>query len=231
MRHSAMAVRSGPSLRSGWRWAALAVLTLSTTSCEYWYNNVPSPDQLWYHIPWFDQMIYMRSIRPYSSNDVPRYTVKGTVPIGGGEASWETGDPFVGAYAFDVAVADKLQNPTTTGGQAANPGPDLPVIPETMGARGDTLFNTYCATCHGVTGAGNGPVAARMMGIPSLLTAQARGYTDGYLYSIIRYGRGLMPRYGDRLPSPAGRWAIVNHLRALQAASPPPVAAATGGKN
>lgn len=218
-------------LNSVLRTAALGALTLSLGACDYWYNTVPSPDQLWYYIPWFDQMIHQQSIRPYSSNDVPRYTVKGTVPIGGGEPSWETGDPMMGAYAFDVAVADKLQNPTTTGGQAANPGPDLPVIPATIEARGDTLFNTYCATCHGHTGAGNGPVAARMVGIPSLLTAQARGYTDGYIYSIIRYGRGLMPRYGDKVPSPANRWAIVNHLRALQAASPLPATVATGGKN
>jgi len=216
---------------SVWRPVALAALTLSLSACDYWYNTVPSPDQLWYRIPWFDQMIYMRSIRPYSSNDVPRYTVKGTVPIGGGEASWQTGDPTMGAYAFDPAVADKLQNPTTTGGQAATPGPDLPVIPATVEARGDTLFNTYCAACHGMTGAGNGPVAARMVGIPSLLTAQARGYTDGYLYSMIRYGRGLMQMYGDKIPSPADRWAVVNHLRALQAASPLPAAAPTGGKN
>ena len=211
--------------------AALALLTLSTAGCDYWYNTVPSPDQLWDHIPWFDQMVYMRSIRPYSSNDVPRYTVKGTVPVGGGEASWDIGDASALAYAFDVAVADKLQNPTVTGGAAANPGPDLPVIPSTIEARGDTLFNAFCATCHGQAGAGNGPVAAKLGAVPSLLTARARGYTDGYLYSIIRYGRGLMPKYGDKVPSPAHRWAIVNHLRALQAASPLPATAQTGGTN
>jgi mono/diheme cytochrome c family protein len=213
---------------SRWRTAALALLTLSTAGCDYWYNTVPSPDQLWYRIPWFDQMIYMRSIRPYSSNDVPRYTVKGTVPIGGSEPSWETGDASVGAYAFDAVVADKQPNPTTTGGIAARPGPDLPVIPGDLAAKGDTLYHTYCATCHGQSGAGNGPVSARMVGIRSLLTAQARGYTDGYLYSIIRYGRGLMPMYGDKLPNPTHRWAIVNHVRALQAATPP--ADTTGGK-
>lgn len=202
-----------------WRLVAIAALTLGLGGCDYWYNTVPSPDQLWYHIPWFDQMIQQASIRPYSSNDVPRYTVKGTVPIGGGEADWGTGDPFAGAFAFDAAAADKLQNPTTTGGNATAPGPDLPVIPGDLTAKGDTLFNTYCAVCHGVTGAGNGPVSAKMVGIPSLLTPQARGYTDGYLYSIIRYGRGLMPMYGDKLPNPTNRWAIVNHVRALQAAA------------
>ena len=216
---------------SWWRTVALAALTLSTGACDYWYNTVPSPDDLWNHVPWFDQMIYMRSIRPYSSNEVPRYTIKGTVPIGGGEADWDAGDASVGAYAFDAAVADKLVNPTTTGGVAAQPGPDLPIIPGDLAAQGDTLFNTYCATCHGQTGAGNGPVAAKLVGIPSLLTAQARGYTDGYLYSIIRYGRGLMPKYGDKLPNPTARWAIVNHLRTLQGQSPLPAAAPTGGTN
>ena len=112
---------------------------------------------------------------------------------------------------------------------APTPGPDMPTLPGDVAVRGDTLYNTYCATCHGVTGAGNGRVASRFVGVPSLLTDRARGYTDGYLYSIIRYGRGLMPKYGDKLPSPRDRWAIVNHLRALQGR--PPAVATTGGAN
>ena len=57
-------------------------------------------------------------------------------------------------------------------------------------------------------------------GIPSLLSDQARKRTDGYLYSIIRYGRGLMPLYGDRIYRRDERWAVVAYLRALQAAAP-----------
>jgi hypothetical protein len=75
------------------------------------------------------------------------------------------------------------------------------------------------------------------MGAPSLLTPRARGYADGYIYSIIRYGRGVMPRYGDKVFVPVDRWAIVNHVRKLQAKSPvtpgdaapiPPAPSATG---
>ena len=54
------------------------------------------------------------------------------------------------------------------------------------------------------------------IGAPSLLTGRARGYSDGYVYSIIRYGRGVMPRYGDKVYLPSDRWAIVNHVRKLQ---------------
>ena len=65
----------------------------------------------------------------------------------------------------------------------------------------------------------------------SLLTGRARGYSDGYIYSIIRYGRGVMPRYGDKVYLPADRWAIVNHIRKLQGQvplAPEPAGAAAG---
>jgi mono/diheme cytochrome c family protein len=74
--------------------------------------------------------------------------------------------------------------------------------------------------CLGSAGAGIGIV--RLMGAPSLLTARARGYSDGYVYSIIRYGRGVMPRYGDKIVRPDDRWAVVNYVRKLQAAAPAP---------
>jgi hypothetical protein len=54
------------------------------------------------------------------------------------------------------------------------------------------------------------------MGAPSLLTDRARAFSDGYLYSIIRYGRGVMPRYGDKIFNQGTRWAVVNYVRMLQ---------------
>jgi len=96
-------------------------------------------------------------------------------------------------------------------------GPSTAVIPRDLAAAGDTLYHTYCAVCHGEAGDGRGQV---QVGAPSLLSARARAYTDGYLYSMIRYGRGAMPRYGDKLYDPNDRWAIVSHLRALQAKTP-----------
>ena len=85
-----------------------------------------------------------------------------------------------------------------------------------MDAAGDTLYQNFCSVCHGPTGNADGTVS-RQIGAPSLLTARARAYSDGYIYSIIRYGRGVMPRYGDKVYAPADRWAIVSHVRKLQA--------------
>ena len=182
--------------------AALAVLT----GCNFYYNDVPSPDDLMHAIPWFDHMIKQPSVKPYSRADIPRYTVEGTVPVTGGERDW---------------LAEWSVGNTRTADRLVNPG-------RAVSAVGDTLFHTYCAVCHGPAGAGDGLVG-RKLAAPSLLTDRARTYTDGYLYSIIRYGRGVMPRYGDKIPRDS-RWAVVAYVRALQQAVPA-VATGAGGKN
>ncbi|MGQ0703062.1 MAG: c-type cytochrome [Gemmatimonadales bacterium] len=172
--------------------------------CNFWYNDVPSPDDAVKRVPWFDHMIKSRAIFPYQRGDVPRTTVPGTVPITGAEPDWRS--EFL---AGGATTADRLTNP--------NPAAGL--------ARGDTLYQFFCSVCHGPVGAGNGTVGIRM-GAPSLLTDRARGFSDGYLYSIIRYGRGLMPRYGDKIHGIDDRWAVVNYLRQLQAQVAPPSAVA-----
>jgi mono/diheme cytochrome c family protein len=63
------------------------------------------------------------------------------------------------------------------------------------------------------------------MGALPLLTDRAKAYTDGYIYSIIRYGRGVMPLYGDKVRGES-RWQIVNFVRQLQGSGPAP---ASGG--
>jgi mono/diheme cytochrome c family protein len=160
-------------------------------------------------------MIHARYIRPYETEKVPRYTPEGTVPVGV-EADW-SGEWVTGK----TTTANALKNPFVSGSRASNPGPSVPVIPREVDAAGDTLYQNFCSVCHGPTGNADGTVS-RQIGAPSLLTARARAYSDGYIYSIIRYGRGVMPRYGDKVYAPIDRWAIVNHVRKLQHRSPAP---------
>jgi mono/diheme cytochrome c family protein len=202
------------------RKALLAVLLLCSGACDYYYYRLPSPDDLWHVIPWFDHMIHARYIHPYETQWVPRYSPEGSVPVSGGEpdwsAEWISGKP---------TTANALKSPFASGAAAAHSaGPSAPTIPRELEAAGDTLYQNFCSVCHGPTGNADGTVS-RQIGAPSLLTARARAYSDGYIYSIIRYGRGVMPRYGDKVYAPADRWAIVNHVRKLQAQTPPPPAA------
>jgi mono/diheme cytochrome c family protein len=183
---------------------ALALLLAAGTGCNTWYNDVPSPDNLLAQVPWFDHMISSQAVWPYSRLGVPRNTPPGTVPVTGGEVDWSA----------EWAVAN-----TTTADKLVNPTDRIPSV------RGDTLYHTFCAVCHGVAGAGDGPVGPKVAA-PSLLTPRAIGYTDGYLYSITRYGRGIMGKYGDKITEPGDRWQVVNYVRQVQSA----VALPTGGQ-
>ena len=90
--------------RSGVLAAMLALL--GTAGCDYWYNDVPGPDDLMHVIPWFDAMITQPTVYPYQRADVPRNTVPGTVPVTGGEADWSAE-----WSVLNTATADKLVNP------------------------------------------------------------------------------------------------------------------------
>jgi mono/diheme cytochrome c family protein len=149
--------------------------------------------------------------------------------VSGGEPDW-SGEWTTGK----TATADALRNPYAAGaGDSLKPWPagaDVPILPHDVDAAGDTLYQNFCAVCHGSAGDAKGPVSSRIAA-PSLLTGRARAYSDGYIYSIIRYGRGVMPRYGDKVYLPSDRWAIVNHVRKLQAQTPlgpEPAGAAVG---
>ena len=94
-------------------------------------------------------------------------------------------------------------------------------------ARGELGYQRNCASCHGPAGAGNGPVVGpnKFPYAPAINSAPTQGRSDGYIYGVIRVGRGLMPPYGDRMTE-ADMWATVAYLRRLQGAgevvNPPP---------
>ncbi len=92
-------------------------------------------------------------------------------------------------------------------------------------ARGAVLFTTFCITCHGAGGKGDGPVTLRGFPPPqSLLAENAVHLRDGQLFHIITYGQKNMPGYASQM-SREDRWKAILHLRALQRAATSPVAA------
>jgi mono/diheme cytochrome c family protein len=80
-------------------------------------------------------------------------------------------------------------------------------------------YQINCTVCHGPLGAGDGPVTK--FGFPPIAIgtgSKAAGQlSDGYVFGIIRNGRGLMPPY-NRLEEHE-RWDVINYLRAIQAGS------------
>lgn len=94
---------------------------------------------------------------------------------------------------------------------AANPIP----ADEDSVTRGHHLYLANCATCHGVDGGGDGPIAETMVLRPRALDAVLPHLTDGALAYRIAVGTA-----GTRMPSFAAtlsendRWDLVNYLRA-----------------
>lgn len=83
--------------------------------------------------------------------------------------------------------------------------------------RGKQRFEIYCAACHDKGGDGKGILFERgKVPTPSFHTDKLLQMPDGQIFDTITNGTGLMPAY--RYPIPVrDRWAIIVHLRALQA--------------
>ena len=80
--------------------------------------------------------------------------------------------------------------------------------------RGAALFAAHCASCHGETGAGDGPLAGSLPAPPANFTVHVPFHPDGVLYAWITDGiRGTgMPAWSPQL-SDQERWDLVNFLR------------------
>jgi mono/diheme cytochrome c family protein len=85
--------------------------------------------------------------------------------------------------------------------------------------RGAQQYQINCAVCHGALGNGDGAVTR--FGFPPIRIGAgsnaATALSDGYIFGIIRNGRGLMPPY-NRIEE-SERWDLINYLRTLQRAA------------
>jgi mono/diheme cytochrome c family protein len=87
-------------------------------------------------------------------------------------------------------------------------------------ALGQAMYERHCAVCHGLQARGDGPMfgEGRFPLMPSLVAPPATDRADGYVYGVIRAGRGLMPSYGARMTHQE-RWAVVTYVNSLQVAA------------
>lgn len=103
------------------------------------------------------------------------------------------------------------------------PAEEIPVeLSEAMFARGENLYEGFCAPCHGFSGYGNGVLSEEGFSVPaSYHSDELVDAPVGRLYQAITNGvandDGTMNMfsYASRI-AVEDRWAIVAYIRALQ---------------
>ena len=154
-----------------------------------------------------------RSFDPYENTIAPP---ENSVPFAAGNITagpgrLNIGQPERGVMPAPFAQADLL-------GPVVQNLPNPVPADQASLARGEVLFDRICAICHGSGGVG--AEANMTQWIPLLVGFNLSGptvaeFSDGYIYGIMRVGRGLMPPYGHQI-SNFDRWHIVNYVRQLQ---------------
>ena len=185
--------------------AALVVFS----GCDWFTTFTDQPRQEPWEQQWSDTITWL-GVRPESIP--PRGNPQFSVPI----------------YGTSVAafVVSTQPTPGALDSLALLPNP-TPVSDSSL-ANGRRHYQINCAVCHGAGGAGDGPVTTFGLPAPSLLTDITKNRSDGYIYGIIRNGRGLMPTY-NRVED-MDRWDVVNYLRGLQGRLGAPVSTEPAGQ-
>lgn len=100
-----------------------------------------------------------------------------------------------------LRLADRLVNPMDTS--------------KAVLASGKVLFEVYCKHCHGPKGTGDGKVADKFPGVANLNGDAYKHITEGHIFHVITYGKGLMGAHGSQV-SPEDRWKIAKYVKSLQ---------------
>ncbi len=162
---------------------------------------------------------------------VPGTIARGDLPLhyaATKEDAVRAGEELQNPFALDAGLAVQSSgiqtNPSVA--SALAPGePDAAARLQASVQRGADVYGVFCVSCHGTSGAGDGPVAKRgFPPPPPLPTGKSVQMKDGQLFHILSYGQGSMAPMAAQL-SRNRRWDVINFVRSLQkgAASSPPI--------
>jgi mono/diheme cytochrome c family protein len=171
----------------------LVALPFALGACD-WFTDFKSQPRI---EPWEPT-----SQRDDDTTHAPRGNPQNSVPVGGTVAA-----------GYQIS---HLNFPATVDSFSAYPNPTPPSVASLQNGR--KYYTINCAVCHGEKGTGDGPVTKYGFPMIGLSGPPATARSDGYIFGMIRNGRGLMPPY-NRIEE-MDRWDVVNYVRSLQGTVP-----------
>jgi mono/diheme cytochrome c family protein len=131
--------------------------------------------------------------------------------------------------------AERAPAPPPDKAPAPPPAPPAPVkapdVPPAENAAveadakaGKADYHIYCATCHGETGAGDGPVAQALNPKPARHTdgAYMNPLTDDYLFKVIKFGGASVGKSPMMAPLGLSDQQIYNVIAFMRSLAEPP---------
>lgn len=82
--------------------------------------------------------------------------------------------------------------------------------------RGAYLYKSFCVSCHGETGGGDGPVIKKKFPAPpDLKSSRLKAFSKGRIYHVITAGFGDMPPH-DAQMTIQDRWYLSQYVKQMQ---------------
>jgi mono/diheme cytochrome c family protein len=172
-------------------------------------------------------MYYSRAYETYAYNSNDSYdSLKASgahynaMPVPGTVARGEIYNYHLTADSAGIKASNALVNPF-----------DSLAAGSSVLAEGERLYNINCGICHGTKLDGNGPLFNNGNGPYAAKPRELNGdyvkaLTDGYIYHVITFGKGVMGSYASQL-HPDQRWWVINYIRSKQPGGATPTNTAT----
>lgn len=193
--------------------AIIATLILSTaivfTSCK----DKSKPGSVY-----MPDMAYSRAYESYALRDSNVFTMD---PNDAGHKIFFNNLPPAGTLKrgelFPFNVPNDSNGLLNLSNQVVNP---LGPLTKADSIEAGRLFNINCAVCHGAKAEANGPLAPKIGGVKSIMSAVmgtpgTAPFSDGRIFFVMEYGQNNMGSYASQL-SREQRWRIIQYIRTLQ---------------
>ncbi|MFN0203892.1 MAG: c-type cytochrome [Bacteroidia bacterium] len=142
-----------------------------------------------------------------------QYAPKGTVP----RNSWYVAENFQPYHfentpeAYDSA-SNLVKSPLVARMEAITDTTARKAMEKDILIKGDSVYKTFCAICHGDKGDGNGTIVeSEKYPTPGSYESKV-GLTEGKMYHSITYGKNLMGSYASQI-TPEQRWQVIYYIK------------------